>query len=172
MFNHAGFNAGSFNQTPSNTVSMSAQLLAESSMSAKTNARMTLKANLSAEASLSAKLYRLYTTGAELSATSGLSASCALIILMRSNLSATGMLRANASKYMQISLTFTGDFAPGDIIDIDVSAETIKCNGINVMRFTAGEFAALHPGQNILAYSDQEASRSVYIWMRHRDRFM
>lgn len=70
------------------------------------------------------------------------------------------------------TITFTGDFAPGDRLVIDTRTKTITLNGVNVLDKMDGDFFELIYGENALTYTDKEGNRNVLARVTHLDRYL
>ena len=66
---------------------------------------------------------------------------------------------------------YTGDFAPGDTIEIDRDRLTVELNGVNALHLIDGTLPFFEPGVNTLIYSDGEGSRTVRIRVSWRGRW-
>ena len=66
---------------------------------------------------------------------------------------------------------FTGDFANGKEIVIDLDAKTITVDGVNALHQVSGGFFKFSPGANAIVYEDDESARSVGAEVEHRDRW-
>jgi hypothetical protein len=69
-------------------------------------------------------------------------------------------------------IEFTGSFAVGDTIVIDMEEMTITLNGSNAMHLMEGDFFGLIPGDNTLTYTDNEGSRTVRLMVTRKGRWM
>ena len=67
-------------------------------------------------------------------------------------------------------IEYTGDFSPGDVIEINTERMTVTINGTNALKFTDGEFPKLSPGENYLRYIDSEGTREVVLKVIYRER--
>lgn len=83
-----------------------------------------------------------------------------------------GTLGLNAKKYHIDSIRFTGDFNPGDRIEIDSKKLKILKNGVNISGLMQGDFFDLNTGINNVNYTDTETGRSVLFRVSYRDKFL
>jgi phage-related protein len=78
----------------------------------------------------------------------------------------------SGEKYQVKQITFTGDFEVGDTIKIDMDKFTVTLNGTNAMNNITGDFFDLLEGENTIVYEDGSTSRTVYITVEYRDRWI
>lgn len=78
----------------------------------------------------------------------------------------------NAARFQVLSLTFTGEFKPGDKIIIDSSKLKLTKNGQNALQDMQGDFISLFVGNNRLTWTDDQTTREVLIRLQYRDRYM
>jgi len=70
------------------------------------------------------------------------------------------------------SITFTGNFAPGEVIVIDSKMLTMTKNGQNALQDMTGDFFDLNLGGNQVTYTDDQGERNVLMRITHRDKFV
>ncbi|WP_018755210.1 phage distal tail protein [Paenibacillus terrigena] len=70
------------------------------------------------------------------------------------------------------TISFTGDFKPGDRLVIDTKKMTVTLNGQNAMHLVDGDFFSLVLGTNLITYSDGEMARDILTRITHRDKFL
>jgi len=78
----------------------------------------------------------------------------------------------NASRYHVDVLEFTGEFKPGDRIEIDSKWLTFNKNGQNVLEGMKGDFFDLNLGNNLITYTDDQSGRTVRMRITHGDKFV
>ena len=83
------------------------------------------------------------------------------------------IVRANfrALRYFIDFIEFTGDFAPDDVIEIDLENFIVKLNGEYVLEQVNRDWFNLNPGKNLLIYEDSAGSREVKINVKHTGRW-
>lgn len=69
-------------------------------------------------------------------------------------------------------LTFTGEFAPGDVIKIDSKLLTFTKNHQNALENMEGDFLNINQGQNLVTYTDTQTNRTVRMRITHRDKYV
>jgi len=70
------------------------------------------------------------------------------------------------------TITFTGSFAPGEVIVIDAKMLTFTKNQQNALQDMTGDFFDLNLGGNEITYIDSQGSRNVLMRITHRDKFV
>ncbi|WP_135552127.1 phage distal tail protein [Paenibacillus cymbidii] len=84
----------------------------------------------------------------------------------------SGLMEANASHFRIESISFSGNFAPNDVIVIDAKKMTVTRNGVNAFQLMQGDFFNIRPGGNSIVYADGGSSRTVRIRITHRDKYL
>lgn len=79
---------------------------------------------------------------------------------------------ATAGRYHVDVIRFTGDFAPGDQIVIDMDRLRMTLNGQNALHLMEGDFFRLITGKNELVYTDSATGRTVRMRITFRDRYV
>lgn len=82
-----------------------------------------------------------------------------------------GTLVSNERKTEVKIFDYTGLFAQGDEIVIDMDRKTVMINGQNALKHFEGDFFDLLPGENEITYEDNEGTRRVLFVFRHKDRW-
>jgi len=70
------------------------------------------------------------------------------------------------------TITFTGSFAPGEVIVIDAKMLTFTKNQQNALQDMTGDFFDLNLGGNEVTYTDDQGERNVLMRITHRDKFV
>jgi hypothetical protein len=156
MFNRSPYNGLKFNQ-PNDHKTLSAELSADSNVRADNQTILTTQAKLSAKSGLRQLTYM----SARLSAAGSVQANPSLMMKGRAALSAEAGLIARASKWQRKTITFSGVWAPGDVIYINHRTLSFLVNGQNALEFMQGEFGSYSFGLNEIAYADSAAVRHV-----------
>lgn len=156
MFNRSAYNELKFNQ-PNDHKTVSAELSANSNIRADNQTILTAQAHLSAESGLRQLTYM----SARLSAAGSAQANPSLMMKGRAALSAEAGLIARASKWQRKTITFSGVWAPGDVIYINHRTLSFLINGQNALHLAQGEFGGFAFGINEVVYKDNAASRHV-----------
>lgn len=60
-------------------------------------------------------------------------------------------------------MKYIGDLNPGEELEIDMKAGTVKINGKNVLDNVEGAYFKLSPGSNSVVYSDESTSRNLSV---------
>lgn len=168
MFNRSGFNNLGYN-LPDTEVTLSAELSAATSLSARTTARMISGARLSAQGSITSRTITTQSFRAGLFARSSARAKVMRIASYRAKLSTQGNLYANVRRYQVLSLRFTGSLAPGQMIIIHTRHMLILRDGQDATDLMQGQFGRLRQGVNEFVYRDTSVQRNVLLQVEHKD---
>ncbi len=171
MFNQSGFNRTAFNAPAIIDLPVAAHLSGAGTLNASTIVEVTASAHLTGAGALQADFIREILDTATLSGEGTLQAGSLRERLAAVLLSGHGTWAANGMRYQVRTLRFTGDFSPGDRIEIDMKGR-ILLNGANAYSLKQGDFFSLTPGENTITYEDDAGSRSVRIRVTHRDRWL
>lgn len=168
-----GFNSMLFNTVEHIEVDMSVRLSGRGRLRAQANMEMTARAHLSGRGSLLARISRDIPMQAHLSGTGTLQP----IIMTRdryigAHLSGRGTLRARANRYKVKYIAFTGEFRPGERIEIVMDKFKATKNGQNILNQITGDFFSLSPGSNEIVYTDSETQRRIRFRVSHSDRHL
>ena len=79
---------------------------------------------------------------------------------------------AELSKFIRHLITYTGDFSPGDTLEINMDNMTVRKNGINALKDIEGDFFELLEGLSEVKYSDVEGQRNIRMTVSKNDRYL
>lgn len=168
MFNRSAFNDLRYNQ-PNLHVTLSAEFGGTAAVSASTTTNMTGSARISAHGELAARTLIVQSLRVYISSQGSLRAKMLRIASVSSRLHAKGSLLATARRYQVRTLTYTGSFAPKQIIVIHARRMSIKVDGQDASHLMQGQFGRIGSGVNEMVYSDSGIQREVAMQIEHKD---
>lgn len=168
MFNRSAFNDLSYNQ-PNSGVTLSAELGAAATLTARTTARMNLNARLNAQSRFAARMLIVQSSKATISARGSTRARLLRVIAYRTRLSAQGKLYANARRYQTRTLKYTGLLALGKMVVIHTRNMLIVHDGQDASHLMQGQFGRIGSGVNEVVYQDSGSQRNVLMQIEHND---
>jgi len=107
----------------------------------------------------------------DMSGTGEMVAKNTRVIRNASLMSAEGYMNAHARRYKVEQLEFTGDFEPGDTIEIDSKNLKFTLNGKVKNRLMVGDFIELGKGVSGIKFEDNETNRTVLVRVSYREKY-
>lgn len=172
MFNQSPYNHTHYNRPYADDIFASAVLSGEGEILAHGSVDLAAAAHLSGTGLIDAEFIREINLESSMSGSGQVTATLLRDLSFEVALSGQGTVTAGANRYNVKFITFTGAFAPGDQIVIDMDKFKVTLNGDSVLKLVSGDFFSLAPGDNDLTYEDSEGSRTVRIRISNTDRFL
>jgi hypothetical protein len=83
-----------------------------------------------------------------------------------------GDLVSSAMVGVEVTIKYNSTLSPGETLILDCQKFTAKKDGVNALGSISGDFPEINYGDNIVSYSDDDASRTALVTVLHRSRYV